>query len=111
MFTPAITASRTSSPRVMRPKASSTAVRGPPFLCLFPLAEAMTTGLTVFGAITVGPWANPRPAPAAPPRLDDRTPAESLCHLVVSFPRRYYLYGSQARAHRRAASAGRAIAV
>src|SRR5712692_1574582 len=65
MFTPAMTATRTSSPPVMRAKASSTAVRGPPFLYLLPLAEAMTTGFTVLGATTVGPWAKPGRAPAA----------------------------------------------
>src|SRR5438034_9726452 len=65
MFTPAITASRTSSPRVMRAKASSTADRGPPFLYLSPLAEAITTGFTVLGASTVGAWAKPGRALAA----------------------------------------------
>ena len=65
MFTPATSASSTSSPRVMRPKASSTHVRGPPFLYLNPLAEEMTTGLT--DVRTAGPWpkAGPVPAPAA----------------------------------------------
>jgi hypothetical protein len=43
MLTPAISASRTSSPRVIRWKASSTGVRGPPFLYLWPLLDAMTT--------------------------------------------------------------------
>src|SRR5260370_36480911 len=65
MFTPATSASSTSSPRVMRPKASSTHVRGPPFLYLNPLAEEMTTGFTE--AMTAGPWpkAGAVPAPAA----------------------------------------------
>src|SRR5258708_25017826 len=65
MFTPATSASSTSSPRVMRPKASSTHVRGPPFLYLNPLAEEMTTGFTE--VMTAGPWpkAGAVPAPAA----------------------------------------------
>src|SRR5215470_7236953 len=56
MLTPAIRESRTSSPFTMRVKASSTAVRGPPFLYLFPLADDTTTGETLFGVITVGAW-------------------------------------------------------
>src|SRR5687768_12738451 len=57
MFTPAISASSTSSPRVMRRNASSTPVRGPPFLNLFPLAEAMTTGREA-EVLTAGAWPN-----------------------------------------------------
>src|SRR5262245_4319914 len=72
MLTPATTESSTSSPFTMRSKASATAVRGPPFLNRLPLAEETTTGLTLFGVITVGPWAialaavaaMPAPAPA-----------------------------------------------
>src|SRR6185436_18366734 len=65
MFTPATSASSTSSPRVMRPKASSTQVRGPPFLYLKPLAEEMTTGFTEVMTAGACPKAAPPPAPAA----------------------------------------------
>src|SRR5687768_18016180 len=39
----------------MRAKASATQVRGPEFLNLLPLADAMTTGLVGPGTMTVGP--------------------------------------------------------
>src|SRR4029077_14424408 len=41
----------------MRTKPPPTAGRGPPFLKRLPFAEDTTTGFTVFGVITVGPWA------------------------------------------------------
>src|SRR5689334_20044649 len=57
MLTPATRASRRSAPFVRRANASATQVRGPPFLNLLPLAEAMTTGLVALGVSTVGPRA------------------------------------------------------
>src|SRR2546429_1607413 len=54
MFTPAMTASSTSSPRVIIEKAFCTQVRLPPFLNLFPLADEMTRGLTAAGISIVG---------------------------------------------------------
>ena len=39
----------------MRPKASATQVRGPPFLKTLPFAEAITTGGVAFRVSTVGP--------------------------------------------------------
>src|SRR2546423_9466334 len=55
MFTPAISASRTSAPPcVIIVNAFWTQVMSPPFLNLFPFAEAITTGLTGFEFITVG---------------------------------------------------------
>src|SRR3990172_9392103 len=65
MLTPAISASSTSSPRAIRSKASATQVRGPPFRYWFPLADATTTGFTLLGVRTVGPWALAGEAPAA----------------------------------------------
>src|SRR3984893_14346684 len=56
MLTPAIKASSTSEPRVIREKAFSTQVASPPFLNTLPLAEEMTTGRMPRGAITVGAW-------------------------------------------------------
>src|SRR5262249_57939191 len=50
-------------------RASPPAVRGPPFLYLFPLADATTTGETLFGVITVGAW------PKAFGAADANTPA------------------------------------
>src|SRR3954468_8937466 len=55
MLTPATRASRTSAPPVIIAKAVSTQVFAPPFLNLWPLLEATTTGLTLFGVIMVGP--------------------------------------------------------
>ena len=49
----------------MRAKASSTAVRGPPFLYLLPLAEAITIAFTAPGTSSVGPWPKAGGAPAA----------------------------------------------
>src|SRR5947209_15697790 len=55
MLTPAIKASSTSAPPcVIIVNAFCTHVMSPPFLNLFPLAEATTTGLTDFELITVG---------------------------------------------------------
>src|SRR5207253_8923186 len=54
MFTPAMTASSTSSPCVIIEKALCTQVRLPPFLNLFPLADEMTKGLTAAGISIVG---------------------------------------------------------
>src|SRR5919198_855025 len=65
MVTPAITASSTSSPRVIRRKASSTAVRGPPLRYSYPLAEATTTGRVARRVSTVGPCSEGAGAPAA----------------------------------------------
>src|SRR4051812_16966044 len=64
MLTPAMSASRTSVPPVIIENAFSTAVLSPPFLNLFPLAEAMTTGCTLF-LIIVGPCAPNAGAAAA----------------------------------------------
>src|SRR3954464_15779919 len=58
MLTPAMRASRTSAPPVIIANAVSTQVLDPPFLNLWPLLEATTTGLTLFGVITVGDWRN-----------------------------------------------------
>jgi hypothetical protein len=55
MFTPAINASSTSAlPLVIIVNAFWTQVMSPPFLNLFPFAEAITTGFTGFELITVG---------------------------------------------------------
>src|SRR5262245_28433674 len=54
MFTPAMSASRTSVPDVISENAFCTAVTSPPFLNLLPLAEAITTGFTLFFVIIVG---------------------------------------------------------
>src|SRR6478672_7793016 len=55
MLTPAISASSTSDPWVIRTNAFWTQVTSPPFLNLLPLADEMTTGLTPpLGAITAG---------------------------------------------------------
>src|SRR5438128_10021680 len=58
MFTPAIRASSTSEPPVIIENAFSTPVCVPPFLNLLPFDDAITTGLTLFGVITVGAWPN-----------------------------------------------------
>src|SRR5207247_1992424 len=58
MLTPAIRASRTSEPPVIISNARATHVRLPPFVNLLPFADEMTTGLTLFGVITVGAWPN-----------------------------------------------------
>src|SRR5436190_16867325 len=55
MLTPAISASSTSEPPVIIWNALATQVWFPPLVNLLPLAEEMTTGLTLFGVITVGP--------------------------------------------------------
>src|SRR2546423_6009644 len=55
MFTPAINASSTSAfPLVIIVNAFWTQVMSPPFLNLFPFAEAITTGLTGLELVTVG---------------------------------------------------------
>src|SRR5436189_5712260 len=54
MLTPAIRASRTSAPPVIIWNAFATQVWLPPFVNLLPLADEMTTGLTLFGVMTVG---------------------------------------------------------
>src|SRR6478672_4662998 len=54
MFTPATRASSTSDPWTIIPNAFWTPVTSPPFLKTLPLAEEMTTGLALFGAITAG---------------------------------------------------------
>src|SRR5438270_9972240 len=54
MFTPAINASSTSVPCVIRVKAFCTQVMSPPFLNLLPLADAITTGLIDFEFMIVG---------------------------------------------------------
>ena len=55
MFTPAINASSTSAfSLVIIVNAFCTHVMSPPFLNLFPLADAITTGLAGFELITVG---------------------------------------------------------
>src|SRR6266513_3013420 len=54
MLTPAISASSTSASLVIMPNAVSTHVFVPPFLYRLPLADEITTGLTLFGVITVG---------------------------------------------------------
>ena len=74
MLTPAMSASSTSEPLVIMPNAFSTQVTGPPFLNRCPLPEATTIGLTDFGVIIVGAWANAERAaadasPAAVPVL------------------------------------------
>src|SRR5688572_30252998 len=61
MLTPAISASRTSSPPTMRAKAVSTQVCLPPFLNSCPLLEAITTGRARRLVCTAGAW-----APAGP---------------------------------------------
>src|SRR4051794_30602517 len=65
MFTPAMSASRTSPPRVIRSKASATPVRAPPFLNLLPLADEITTGRTFDRTSAVGAWARARPVAAS----------------------------------------------
>src|ERR1700730_5652834 len=73
MLTPAIKASSTSEPRVIRENAFSTQVTSPPFLKTLPLAEEMTTGRMPRGAITVGAWPDwpkrPRGTAAARPAV------------------------------------------
>ena len=53
-----MSASSTSVPLVRSRKACSTHVEGPPFLKRLPLADEITSGLTLFGVITVGAWPN-----------------------------------------------------
>jgi hypothetical protein len=65
MFTPATSASRTSDPPVIIWNAFSTHVCEPPFLNLWPLLDATTSGLTLLGVITVGAWAKSGFAAAA----------------------------------------------
>src|SRR6266705_2053440 len=65
MLTPAMSASSTSSPRVRRRNASSTQVRGPPFLYWLPFSELITTGWVLLWVITVGPWPKSGRAPTA----------------------------------------------
>src|SRR5260370_2642855 len=65
MLTPAMSASSTSSPRVRRRNASSTQVRGPPFLNWLPFSELITTGWVLLRTITVGAWPRSGPAPVA----------------------------------------------
>ena len=93
MLTPAITASSTSAPRVISANAVSMQVLSPPFLKLWPLPEAITTGLTRFLVIIVGacPKAGPAAAAASPavlvttnsrreiPSDMDRTPTVQVC--------------------------------
>ena len=64
MFTPAMSASSTSSPATILRKASSTQVRAPPFLNWCPFSDAITTG-PVRRVRTAGAWANSGLAPAA----------------------------------------------
>src|ERR1044072_4506588 len=55
MFTPAMSASSTSAfPLVIMVNAFCTHVMSPPFLNLFPFAEAITTGLADLELVTVG---------------------------------------------------------
>src|SRR6185503_1958134 len=49
-----MSASSTSAPPVIIENAFSMAVCAPPFLNWFPLLDAMTTGLTLLGVMTVG---------------------------------------------------------
>src|SRR4051812_3800666 len=57
MFTPAMSASSTSAPScVISVNAFWTQVMSPPFLNLFPFADAITTGLAVLELVTVGAW-------------------------------------------------------
>src|SRR6186997_517023 len=58
MVTPAISASRTSSPRVIFSNAVSTHVFAPPFLNRLPFDDEITTGLMPPGVIMAGPWSN-----------------------------------------------------
>ena len=58
MLTPAISDSSTSSPFAIRCQASSTQLRGPPFLNSWPLAEEITTGGVALRTTTLGPCAN-----------------------------------------------------
>src|SRR4051794_28188106 len=66
MFTPAMSASRTSAPSVIIVNAFWTHVMSPPFLNLLPFADAMTSGLDALGLPTGGACAKrDRAAPAA----------------------------------------------
>src|SRR4029079_1667283 len=69
MLTPAISASRTSAPCIIRANAVSTQVLSPPFLYLWPLPDAMTTGLGRFCVIMVGDAPNAGLAAAAKPAV------------------------------------------
>src|SRR5438445_4573193 len=89
MLTPAISASSTSPPRVMRPKASSTQVRGPPLRYLCPLADEITTGLT--DVITAGACEKADAAPAATtPAAPEATNSRrlTLCAITLLSARR-----------------------
>ena len=56
MLTPAMSASSTSAPPVIRPNAFSTPVTSPPFLNRLPLFDETTTGLTASGPSSAGAW-------------------------------------------------------
>ena len=63
MFTPAMTASSTSSPRAIRSNAVSTQVFAPPFVYRWPLSDAIATGLLLDFTLT----SENAYAPAEPP--------------------------------------------
>ena len=81
MLTPATSASSTSSPATIRLKASSTQVRGPPFLYWWPFAEAITTGGVARRACTAG--ASARATPAAVETTVAAAPAFTKSRRVI----------------------------
>src|SRR5438270_5117856 len=84
MFTPAIKASSTSAPScVIIVNAFWTHVMSPPFLNLFPLAEATTTGLTVLELITVG--ACPKSARGVTARVKPPTALDCMKRRLFMF--------------------------
>src|SRR5262245_14444184 len=90
MFTPAPSASRTSEPCEIIPKAFSTHVTVPPFLNSFPFAEEITTGFTLLGIRIVGdsPRAEPTPAVATRPAADPaRTNSRRFIFFVIILTR------------------------
>ena len=63
------------------PNAVSTHVFVPPFLKTAPLFDAMTTGLTLFGVITVGAW--PEPAEGSPNNVFGIAAAATVAAVVA----------------------------
>ena len=86
MFTPSISASRTSAPAIMFIQAFSTQVWVPPFLNQLPLADAMTTGCAAVPGTIAGarPNAARGAAAARPAAVDVRTKSRRVIRRRMS---------------------------